>query len=97
MISKKTATNQTASSSATRTKRKLSNKERAALQNLPDLITQLEAEYTQLSEKMASPDYYQDNNNDAAGDVIRLEQLEADTMAAYEQWETLEKIVNGEE
>ena len=96
VVPKKTATSQTASSSATRTKRKLSNKERAALRNLPDLITQLETEYTQLSEKIASPGYYQDNNNDAAADVKRLEQLEADTMAAYEQWETLEEIVNGE-
>ena len=46
---------------------------------------------------MASAAYYQDNANDVSADVERLEQLEADTLAAHEQWEALEGIVNGEE
>ena len=74
--------------------RKLNNKEREALKNLPDRIAQLEAEHAQLSEKMASAAYYQDTTNDVAADVKRLEQLEAETLAAYEQWEALEKQTN---
>ena len=78
--------------------RKLNNKEREALKNLPDRIAQLEAEHAQLSEKMASSTYYQDNNNDVAADIKRLEQLEADTLAAYEEWEILEeRAVRSEE
>ena len=38
---------------------------------------------------MASKEYYQDQNSDMAGDAKHLEQLEADTMAAYEQFEVL--------
>jgi ATP-binding cassette subfamily F protein uup len=69
--------------------RKLTNKEREALKTLPALIAKLEAEHTTLSEKMASADYYQDKSSDLSGDASRLEKLEADTMEAYEQWESL--------
>ena len=69
--------------------RKLSNKEREALTALPGLIEQLEAEHTSLSEKMASADYYQDQSNDPATDATRIEQLEMQTLEAYEQWEAL--------
>ena len=69
--------------------RKLSNKQREALKALPDLIEQLEAEHTTLSEKMASVDYYQDQSNDPAIDSTRIEQLEMQTLKAYEQWEAL--------
>ena len=69
--------------------RKLTNKEREALQTLPAKIEQLEAEHAALSEKMASAEYYQDQTSDMAGDAKRLEQLEADTIAAYEQFEAL--------
>ncbi len=92
-VKTKTTTNK-ASPQKDQTSRKLNNKEREALKNLPDRIAQLEAEHAQLSEKMASPAYYQDTTNDVAADVKRLEQLEADTLAAYEEWETLEKRAN---
>jgi ABC transport system ATP-binding/permease protein len=89
-VKEETATDK-AQSTKTQSSRKLNNKEREALKNLPDRIAQLEAEHAQLSEKMASSAYYQDPTNDVAADVKRLEQLEADTLAAYEQWEALEK------
>lgn len=72
-----------------KSERKLSNKEREALKTLPSLIEKLEAEHAALSEKMASAEYYQDKNSDLSGDAQRLEQLESDTMEAYEQWEAL--------
>ena len=36
---------------------------------------------------MVLADYYKDTKNDVAADVKKLEQLEADTLAAYERWE----------
>jgi hypothetical protein len=38
---------------------------------------------------MASADYYQDQSNDPANDAARIEQLEMQTLEAYEQWEAL--------
>ena len=70
-------------------KRKLTNKEREALKTLPKLIEKLEAEHSALSEKMASAEYYQDPNSKLSEDAARLEQLENDTLEAYEQWENL--------
>ena len=70
--------------------RKLSNKEREALKTLPGRIEALEAEHAALSEKMATAEYYQDSSNDPAADAAKLEQLETDTLEAYEQLEALE-------
>jgi ATP-binding cassette subfamily F protein uup len=72
--------------------RKLSNKEREALKTLPGLIEKLEAEHAALSEKMSSAAYYQDKHSDPAGDAAKLEQLEADTLEAYEQLEALDGL-----
>ena len=72
--------------------RKLSNKEREALKTLPKLIEKLEAEHAALSEKMSSAAYYQDSNSDLSGDAARLEQLEADTLEAYEQLEAVDGL-----
>ncbi|MDP4694207.1 MAG: ATP-binding cassette domain-containing protein, partial [Opitutales bacterium] len=69
--------------------RKLTNKEREALKTLPKTIEKLEAEHTTLSKKMASSEYYQDPNSKLTEDAARLEQLEAETLTAYEQWEAL--------
>ena len=69
--------------------RKLSNKERAALKHLPIQIEQLEATHAALSEKMSQAAYYQDPHSDPAADAAKLEQLEADTLAAYEQLDAL--------
>ena len=72
--------------------RKLSNKEREALKTLPKLIEKLEAEHAALSQKMSSAAYYQDSNSDLSGDAARLEQLEADTLEAYEQLEAVDGL-----
>ena len=69
--------------------RKLSNKEREALKSLPGQIEQLEAQHAALSEKMSTAAYYQDPSSDPAADAAKLEQLEADTLEAYEQLEAL--------
>jgi ATP-binding cassette subfamily F protein uup len=68
---------------------KLSNSERELLKNLPKRIEQLEAEQATLCEKMAAPEYYQDAKNDPATDAKKLETLEAETLQAYEIWDSL--------
>ncbi|HAV14439.1 MAG TPA: ABC transporter ATP-binding protein, partial [Opitutae bacterium] len=69
--------------------RKLTNKEREALKTLPKTIEKLETEHAKLSEKMASAEYYQDPKSKLNEDSKRLEELEALTLKAYEQWESL--------
>lgn len=76
-----------ASKSSRRTR---SNKERAALAALPELIESLEKQHEVLSHKMASPDYYKDSALQAKQDSERLNQLDAEILTAYEQWESLE-------
>ncbi|MGB0414463.1 MAG: ABC transporter ATP-binding protein, partial [Coraliomargarita sp.] len=74
--------------------RKLSNKEREALKTLPGKIEQLETAHAELSAKMATAEYYQDSANDPAKDAQTLEQLEAETLEAYEHWEAIEALAN---
>lgn len=72
--------------------RKLSNKEREALKTLPTRIEALEKEHAELSARMAKSEYYQDKKNDPAADAARLEQLENETLQAYEQLEELDAL-----
>lgn len=69
--------------------RKLNKEERERLKKLPQLIEQLEAKQTNLCERMAAPDYYKDSKNDPAADAKKLETLEAETLQAYEAWDSL--------
>jgi ATP-binding cassette subfamily F protein uup len=72
--------------------RTLTNKEREALKTLPQRIEALEAEHAKLSALMASAEYYQDPKSNLSADAKRLEKLEAETLVAYEQWESLSNI-----
>ncbi|MFP4166159.1 MAG: ATP-binding cassette domain-containing protein [Opitutales bacterium] len=69
--------------------RKLSNKERQALAELPGIIERLEQEHAALSARMAKPEYYRDPSNAPSADTERLSQLETGILEAYEQWEAL--------
>lgn len=71
-------------------KRTRSNKERAALAALPELIETLEKQHEVLSHKMASPDYYKDSASCAKQDSEQLNRLNEEILAAYKQWEVLE-------
>ena len=81
---------------ATTKARKLSNKEREALKTLPGRIEALETEHEALTARMATNEYYQDSSNDPAADAARLEKLETETLEAYEQWETLQALSEGQ-
>jgi ATP-binding cassette subfamily F protein uup len=89
-----TTTEKSASSisDAVKPARKLTNKEREALKTLPSLIEKLELEHATLTQKMASAEYYLAKDSDLAGDAQRLEQLETQTLEAYEEWESLTAV-----
>jgi ABC transport system ATP-binding/permease protein len=74
-------------------KRKLLNKEREALKELPKKIEQMEAERDRITSSMQSPDYYRNPDNDPAGDQARLETLETKIAQDFERWEELEALV----
>lgn len=75
-------------------KRSLTNKEREALKSLPKKIERLEAENAALGQKMASAEYYLDDQSDLSGDAKKLEKLENEILHSYEEMEKLEALSN---
>ena len=73
-------------------KRKLLNKEREALKELPKQIEQMEAERDRITASMQEPDYYRNAENDPLGDQQKLEDLENKILEAYETWEELTEL-----
>lgn len=73
-------------------KRKLLNKEREALVNLPIQIEEMEAERYRITSLMQEPDYYRNSDNDPLGDQEKLERLEKEIFHCYELWEDLEEL-----
>jgi ATP-binding cassette subfamily F protein uup len=75
-------------------KRKLLNKERQALKDLPKQIEEMEAERDRIANLMKEPDYYRNVKNDPMKDQKKLEELENEILQSYEQWEELEELSN---
>ena len=73
-------------------KRKLLNKEREALKELPKRIEEMEAERDRITASMQEADYYRNAQNDPLGDQQKLEQLENEILKAYETWEELTEL-----
>ena len=73
-------------------KRKLLNKEREALQELPKQIERMEADRDRITASMQEPDYYRNAENDPLGDQHKLEELENKILEAYAQWEELDGV-----
>ena len=73
--------------------RKLLNKEKEALVELPKKIEKLEGERDQIASAMQSSDYYRDPKNDPTGDQANLEKLETKIADAYAKWAKLEELV----
>ena len=73
-------------------KRKLLNKEREALKELPKRIEEMEAERDRITASMQEADYYRNAQNDPLGDQQKLELLENEILEAYETWEELTKL-----
>ena len=64
-------------------KRKLLNKEREALKELPKQIEQMEKERDLITSSMQEPDYYRNTDNDPLADQEKLERLENEILRAY--------------
>ena len=73
-------------------KRKLLNKEREALKELPKQIEQMEKDRDLITSSMQEPDYYRNTDNDPLADQEKLERLENEILKAYETWEELEEL-----
>lgn len=76
------------------TKTKLSYKEQRELDALPEQITQLENEQTQLQEKLADGSWFNTDLQGATQATKRLEEIETQLLTALERWEALETIKN---
>ncbi len=72
--------------------RKLSNKEREELKNLPKLIEQLEAELEELQQAMTDPAFYQKTKDEIAAANTRAEEIPKKLEEAFERWEELEGL-----
>jgi len=71
--------------------RKLSNKERAALEALPKLIESLETEQAKIYEQLGDPNFYQTRAAEAAELQSRLEDIKQEMEEAFERWSELEE------
>ncbi len=69
--------------------RKLSNKERAELEELPKTIEALEAEQGVLTERLADPMFFKTAGAEVARATTRLHELEAEVATAYARWTEL--------
>lgn len=72
--------------------RKLLNKEKAALIELPGQIEKMEAERDRITALMQEADYYRNAKNDPVGDQSKLEKLENKILEDYGTWEELEQL-----
>lgn len=80
--------------------RKLSYKEQRALEEkkrelaeLPQRIETLEAEQQRLTEAMADPAFYQQDDDKIVQAANRMRELTEELSAAYQRWEELEQIL----
>ena len=72
--------------------RKLSFKEERELEALPDRIAGLEAEQESIHTTLADPEFYKNAGPEVVTLNARLEELDAELLAAYGRWEELEGL-----
>ncbi len=72
--------------------RKLSYKEKRELAALPGRIEELEAEQDRLHQTMSDPLFYQIHKDEIVSIKARLSTVDTELVAAYQLWETLEKL-----
>lgn len=73
-------------------KKKLSFKEQQELNTLPALIEQLETRQTELSEQIAAPDFYKQDQTAINHALAELQTLEGQLQEAYRRWDELEAL-----
>ncbi len=72
--------------------RKLTNKERRELDELPKRIELLEIEQGQIHDEMAAPTFYRQDGATIARTKARLEAVEAELAITFDRWERLESF-----
>ena len=72
--------------------RKLTNKERYELKDLPKKIEQLEAELETLTDTLNDPDFYRRDPDEIKQTTERAEAVPLELEAAYERWAELEEF-----
>jgi ATP-binding cassette subfamily F protein uup len=71
-------------------RRKLSYNEQRELASLPGRIDALDAEQRRLNAAVAHPEFYKESARTIDETLARLEQLQAEILAAYARWDELE-------
>ncbi|MBI9047299.1 MAG: ATP-binding cassette domain-containing protein [Anaerolineaceae bacterium] len=101
LIQNKSANDKPVINSLSTKPKKLSYKEQRALESrkqelldLPGVIEALEAEQNHIIERMADPDFYQQEENQIAGTAARLKELEEQLFQAYQRWEELDEEIS---
>jgi ATP-binding cassette subfamily F protein uup len=77
-----------------RQSRKLTNKERKELEELPARIEALESEQASLGARLADPVFYQKERKAAAEVKTRLDEIDRQHAIAFARWEELEALRN---
>ena len=73
-------------------KRRLTFKEKQELASIPSTIEQLEAAVSELHQRMAQADFYQQAGDVIAAENAKLAELDQQLSAAYQRWEELEPL-----
>lgn len=73
-------------------KRRLGNKERKELEELPAKIEALEREQSELHEKMADPAFFKKDGGAIAAAKSRIAAVEKEITAAYARWEEISSL-----
>jgi ATP-binding cassette subfamily F protein uup len=74
--------------------RKMTNKERKELDELPAKIEKMEAEQAELTAKLGDPVFYKNQGAQFADVKKRLDALEREHATAFARWEELEALKN---
>jgi ATP-binding cassette subfamily F protein uup len=74
--------------------RRRSFKEQQELSQLPRRIELLEIEQRELHERMASPDFYQQDKNAISKATNRLQEIESELTTCFDRWEILEALAD---
>ena len=72
--------------------RTLTFREKKELETLPGFIESLEMERDRLYEALADPDFYRQEGNSLPKAKERIEEIEKEIIAAYDQWQLLDSI-----
>jgi len=75
--------------------KKLSYKDQREYDALPELIETLEAELEDLNNQIVAPDFYQQQEELVQSTLAKLAEKESELETAFERWEELESLVQG--